>query len=352
MGLFSKNKMQLFGVDVSSSAVKVVQLSKSGDKYKVEYYGVDALPANAVVEKNITEVDRVSAAISNAVKRAGIKRKYAAIAVSGSAVITKTINMPAELSEDELEEQLSLDANQYIPYPIEEVSLDFNVLGPVDHNPDLSYVLIACSRSENVDVCVEALEGAGLEAAIIDVESFAIEATYHEMKKNLELEDDEIVALFDIGATTTTLHVMYQGRSIYTRDQTFGGKQLTDEIMQRYGLSMAEAGLAKRQGGLPESYETEVLQSFNDSLIQQLSRALQFFFSATEFNNVDKIVLAGGTASIEGLAELAEEQIGVYVRIANPIEGFNLASRVDEVAIKTDSPALMTAIGLAMRTFD
>ncbi len=352
MGLFTNNKVQLFGVDVSSSAVKVMQLSKSGNKYKVEYYGVDALPANAVVEKNITEVDRVSASISNAVKRAGIKRKNAAIAVSGSAVITKTINMPSDLSEDEMEEQLSLDANQYIPYPIEEVSLDFNVLGPMENTPEMSHVLIACSRSENVDVCVEALEGAGLIATIVDVESFAIEASYDEMKKQMDISDDEIVALFDIGATTTTLHIMYQGRSIYTRDQTFGGKQLTDEIMQRYGLSVEEAGLAKRQGGLPESYEAEVLQSFNNSLIQQISRALQFFFSATEFNNVDKIILAGGTSSIAGLDELTEQQIGVPVQIANPLMGFNLASRIDEIAISEDSPALMTVIGLAMRTFD
>jgi len=352
VGLFSNNKLQLFGVDVSSSAVKVLQLSKSGEKYKVEYYGVDSLPANAVVEKNITEVDRVSVAITNAVRRAGIKRKNAAIAVSGSAVITKTINMSSDLNDDELEEQLSLDANQYIPYPIEEVSLDFNVLGSVENSPELSHVLIACSRSENVDVCVEAIEGAGLTTAIIDVESFAIEATYHQMKKDMDLEDDEIVALFDIGATTTTLHIMYQGRSIYTRDQTFGGKQLTDEIMQRYGLSMEEAGLAKRQGGLPESYEKEVLQSFNDSLIQQISRALQFFFSATEYNNVDKIILAGGTASIDGLDELTEQQIGVPVQIANPVKGFTLASRIDDIAILEDSPALMTVIGLAMRTFD
>jgi len=352
VGLFSNNKMQLFGVDVSSSAVKVVQLSKSGNKYKVEYYGVDPLPANAVVEKNITEVDFVSAAIGNAVRRAGIKRKNAAIAVSGSAVITKTIKMPSDLTEDELEEQLSLDANQYIPYPIEEVSLDFNVLGPVENSPELSYVLIACSRSENVDVCEEALAGAGLTPAIIDVESFAIETCYNQMQKDLDITEEDIVALFDIGATTTTLHVMYQGRSIYTRDQTFGGKQLTDEIMQRYGLSMEEAGLAKRQGGLPESYESEVLQSFNDSLIQQISRALQFFFSATEFNNVDRILLAGGTSSIEGLDDLTEQQIGVPVQKANPIEGFDMASRIDDIAIREDSPALMTAIGLAMRTFD
>ena len=352
MGLFSSNKMQLFGVDVSSSAVKVLQLSKSGKKYKIEHYGVDALPDNAVVEKNITEVDRVSAAIRNAVKRAGIKLKNVAIAVSGSAVITKTINMPSDLTEDELEEQLSLDANQYIPYPIEEVSLDFNILGPVDNTPEMSHVLIACSRTENVDVCVETIEGAGLNTSVIDVESFAVEATYNLMKVGLGLEDDEIVALFDIGATTTTLHIMYQGRSIYTRDQTFGGKQLTDEIIQRYGLSVEEAGLAKRQGGLPESYESEVLQSFSDSLIQQISRALQFFFSATEFNNVDKIILGGGTASIANLVELTEQQIGVPVQLVNPMENLALASRIDEIAILEDSPALMTVIGLALRTFD
>lgn len=352
MGLFSNKKVQLFGVDVSSSAVKVMQLGKSGQKYKIEYYGTEMLPANSVVEKNITEVDRVSAAISNAVKKAGIKRKNTAIAVSGSAVITKTINMSSDLSEDEMEERLSLDANQYIPYPIEEVSLDFNVLGPVQDSPGMSHVLIACSRSENVNVCEEALEGAGLVPTIVDVESFAIEASFNEMKKGLNLGEDEIVALFDIGATATTLHVMYQGRSIYSRDQTFGGKQLTDEIMQRYGLSMEEASLAKRQGGLPESYETEVLQSFTDSLIQQISRALQFFFSGTEFNNVDRIILAGGTASIKDLDEVATQQIGVPAQIANPIEGFELASRVDKVALQEDAPSLMTVIGLAMRTFD
>ena len=352
MGLFSNKKVQIFGVDVSSSAVKVLQLGKSGQTYKVEYYGIDSLPANAVVEKNITEVDRVSAAISNAVKKAGIKRKNAAIAVSGSAVITKTINMSSDLSEDEMEERLSLDANQYIPYPIEEVSLDFNVLGPMEDNPAMSHVLIACSRSENVEVCTEALEGAGLIPTIVDVESFAIEASFNEMAKSLNLGEDEIVALFDIGATTTTLHVMYKGRSIYTRDQAFGGKQLTDEIMQRYGLSMEEASLAKRQGGLPESYETEVLQSFKDSLVQQISRALQFFFSGTEFNNVDRIVLAGGTASIHNLDEMTAQLIGVPTQIAKPVEGFELASRVDEMAMKEDAPALMTVIGLAMRTFD
>lgn len=352
LGLFSNNKQQLFGVDVSSSAVKVVQLSKSGAQIKIEHYGVDPLPANAVVEKNITEVDRVSASLANAVRRAGIKRKNAAIAVSGSAVITKNINMPADMTEDELEQQLSMDANQYIPYPIEEVSLDFNILGPNEKQEGMNHVLIACSRSENVDVCVEALEGAGLNPVIVDVESFAIESTFQIIKENSGIEDDEIVALFDIGATTTTLHVMYQNRTIYHRDQTFGGKQLTEEIMQRYGLSLEEAGLAKRQGGLPESYETEVLQSFNDSLIQQISRALQFFFSATEFNNVDKILLGGGTASIIGLADLTETQIGVPVQIADPIKNLAIANRIDEMAIKADSPALLTVMGLAMRTFD
>ncbi len=352
MGLLSKKNTPLVGVDISSSAVKLLQLSRSGDRYRVEYYGVEPLPANAVVEKTIKEVDRVSSSIAKAVKRSGVKTRNAATAVSGSAVITKFINMPADLTEEELEHQLSMDANQYIPYPIEEVSLDFNVLGPAEQ-PEMVNVLLACSRSENVDVCVEALEGAGLTPRVVDVEAYAVENAYSTfLKDQLNIDNNEVVALFDIGATTTSLHALHQGRSIYTREQSFGGKQLTEEIMRRYGLSYEEAGLAKRQGGLPESYETEVLQAFNNALIQQISRSLQFFFSATDFSNVDRILLAGGSASIPGIDSLVEEQIGVPVQVVDPLANIGLASRINKDVIKADSPALLTALGLALRSFD
>ncbi len=342
----------MVGIDISSTAVKLLQLGGTASNMKVEYYGVEPLPINAVVDKNIAEVDRVSAALVNLLKKSGCKNKFAATGVSGSAVITKIIKMPTGMEEDELEQQLEIDANQYIPYPIDEVSLDFAVLGPDQDNPTVDNILLACSRSENVDVCVETFEGAGMTLKVVDVEAFAIERCYNLIKNNYNIQDDEVVALFDIGANTTTLHAMHKGVGIYNREQSFGGKQLTDEIMQRYGLSFEEAGLAKRQGGLPESYETEVLLSFKDALVQQTSRALQFFFSATEFSNVDRILLAGGCASISDIDALVEEQIGVPTQVVNPIENIRMAARIDDTAIKSDAPALMTVMGLAMRTFD
>lgn len=352
MQLLGRSKVHLVGVDISSSAVKLVQLSGSPGNMKVERYGVEPLPVNAVVDNNIAEVDMVSAAISKLFHKSGVKLKNVATAVSGSAVITKIIQMPSDLNEDDLEQQLALDANQFIPYPIDEVNLDFAVLGPADGNEEINNILIASSRSENVDVYLEAFEGADLTLKVVDVEAFAIERCFNMMKGSYGIEDEEVVALFDIGANKTTLHTMHKGAGIYNREQGFGGKQLTEEIMQRYGLSFEEAGLAKRQGGLPDSYESEVLQSFKDSIVQQVSRALQFFFSATEFNNVDRILLGGGCAAIEDLDVLVEEQIGVPTSIVNPVQNLKLAAKVSKESIDQDAPSLMSVVGLAMRTFD
>ncbi len=352
MGLLSKKNTPLVGVDISSSAVKLLQLSHSGGRYRVEYYGVEPLPVNAVEQKAIKETDRVSSCIAKAVKRSGVKTRNAAAAVSGSAVITKVINMPADLTEDDMEHQLSMDANQYIPFPVEEVSLDFSVLGPAEQ-PEMVNVLLACARSEKVDVCVEALEGAGLTPRVVDVEVYAIENAYNTfIKDHLGIDANEVVALFDVGASITSLHVIHQNRNIYNREQDFGGTKLTEDIMKRYGLSYEEAGLTKRQGGLPESYESEALQDFNAELIRNINQSLQFFFSTSGHGNVDRILLAGGCASISGLDGIVEEQIGVPVQVADPLAGVDLASRINKDAIQADSPALLTALGLALRSFD
>ncbi len=352
MGLFATNSTPLIGVDISSTAVKLLQLGQSGGRYRVEHYAVEPLPPNAVVEKNIVEVEAVGEAIKRALARSGSRTKNAAAAVAGSAVITKVIPMPANLSDEEMEDQVQVEAAQYIPYPIEEVSLDFEVIGAVKDNPELVQVLLAASRSENVEVRQSALELGGLVAKVIDVEAFAAENSFRLISDQLSVPKDALVALVDIGATMTTLNVLRNQRSIYTREQVFGGKQLTDEVMRRYGLSYEEAGLAKRQGGLPESYELEVLEPFKEALVQQDSRLLQFFYAGSEFNRVDQIVLAGGCASIIGIAEMVEEQIGVLTAVANPLANMSLSSRVKAQALAQDAPALMIACGLALRSFD
>lgn len=350
--LFNRTAAPLIGLDISSTSVKLLELGQSGNRYRVESYAVVPLPQNAVEEKNIADVDAVGAAIKRAVSRAGTRTKNAAVAVAGSAVITKVITMPANLSDDELADQIQLEADQYIPYPREEVNLDFEVIGPSEKQEGTVDVLLAASRSENVDVRVAALELGGLSARIVDVEAFAMEAAFSLLAS--QLPDNGVgktIAVIDVGATMTTLSVSHDFKVIYTREQVFGGKQLTDEIMRRYGLSYEEAGLAKKQGGLPDNYEPEVLQPFKEAMAQQVSRSLQFFFSSSQHNSVDHIVLAGGCAAIPGVDALIEDKIGITASVANPFADMSLTSRINPEAIRADASSLMIACGLAMRRF-
>jgi type IV pilus assembly protein PilM len=353
MALFSKKKPAVLGVDVSSTSVKVVELGRSGGDYRVESYAVEPLPANAVVEKNIAEVEAVAETIRKAVKRAGSKNKLCALAVPSSAVITKLITMPANLNDQDMESQIQLEADQYIPYALEEVNLDFEVLGSNEKNPETVDVLLAASRSENVDVRVAAAEMAGLTPRIMDVEAYTIENIFPLLGMDVAAEDHKpLVAVVDVGATMTSIDVLEDGKLIYTREQPFGGKQLTEEIMRRYGLSYEEAGLAKKEGGLPDNYVTEVLEPFKETMAQQVHRFLQFFFAASQHAAVDRIALAGGCAAIPGIDELIESRVGTPTTVANPFHSMALASRVNPQRLANDAPSLILACGLALRSFD
>ena len=350
---FTKKSIPVLGVDITATAIKVLELTRSGSTYRVGSYAVEPLPANAVVEKNISDPDVVGEAIGKAVKKSGSKLKNAAAAVSGSAVITKMINMPAELSEDDMESQIAVEADQYIPFPLQEVSLDFEVVGISENNPDQVDVLLAASRSENVDIKVAALEVGGLIAHIIDVEAFALENTIGMMADDLfGGAEDKIIAVADVGSAITTFSVLEKGKIIYSREQTFGGAQLTEDIQRRYGLSYEEAGMAKRQGGLPENYEPEVLEPFKESMAQQISRAQQFFFSSSQISSIDNMILAGGCSSIPGITGLVESAVSVPTIVANPFANMPVASRVPDKSLENDAPAMMVACGLALRSFD
>ncbi|MHA6492208.1 pilus assembly protein PilM [Pseudomonas borbori] len=352
LGLFNKKANTLLGIDISSTSVKLLELSRSGSRYKVEAYAVEPLPPNAVVEKNIAELEGVGQALTRVLAKAKSGVRTVAVAVAGSAVITKTIEMESGLSDDELENQLKIEADQYIPYPLEEVAIDFEVQGASPRNPDRVEVLLAACRKENVEVREAALALAGLTAKVVDVEAYALERAYGLLSQQLGGGDELTVAVVDIGATMTTLSVLHNGRTIYTREQLFGGKQLTEEVQRRYGLSVEEAGLAKKQGGLPDDYDSEVLQPFKEAVVQQVSRSLQFFFAAGQFHDVDYILLAGGTASIPDLDRLIQQKIGTQTLVANPFADMALSSKVNAGALASDAPALMIACGLAMRSFD
>jgi len=352
-GSFGKKSSGVLGLDISSSSVKLLELSKQGDRFRVESYAVEPLPANAVVEKNITDVEAVGDAIKRVVSKSRSGVKQVAVAVSGSAVITKVIQMDGGINEFEMEDQIALEADQYIPYPLDEVAIDFEVQGPSEANPDKVDVLIAACRKENVDVRQDALNIAGLTTKVVDVEAYALERAYQLIESQLNSHgDDLVVAIMDVGATMATLSVIAEGKTVYTREQVFGGKQLTEEIQRRYGLSLEEAGLAKKQGGLPDDYEAEVLNPFREAVVQQVARAMQFFFGASQYNSVDYVVLAGGTSAIPGLVDMVEEKTGTPTLVANPFADMAVSSRVNASALSNDAPSLMIACGLAMRSFD
>ncbi len=349
---FSSPSKPMIGLDISSSAVKLVELSRSGNGFKIEAYKVLPLPANTVVEKNIADLDSLSETIEVVVKRSGTRLKDTVAAVSGSSVITKEIELPAGLTELQMEMQIEVEADQYIPYPMEEVAFDFDVIGPVENNPELVKVLLAACRQENVEHRRQALEMAGLQPKVIDVEGFAVERAYKLIEDQLDQVGDQVVAIADIGATMFTFTVLVDGKTIYSREQLFGGKQLTEEIQRRYGLSWEEAGEAKRKGGLPEDYESEVLAPFKETLIQHITRSLQFFYSSSHFNYVDQLFLAGGVSALEGLVDEVEQAIGLPTAVANPLANMELSKSINASAIANDAPALLLAVGLAMRSFE
>lgn len=344
----------MIGVDISSSSVKMVEVGEAGkNQYRVEHYAIEPLPRDAVVDGNIANLDAVSDCVRRAWKRMGTRVKNAAVALPAAAVITKKIVVSAGLREEELELQVETEANQYIPFSLDEVNLDFQILGPAPGDGSDVELLIAASRKEKVEDRVAAVEAAGLKALVMDVETYATQTAADLIVRQLPNEGrDRAVAIVDIGSTMMHINVLLNGQSVYMREQTFGGNQLTQEIQRRYSLSAEEAEIAKRGGDLPENYATDVLQPFMDTMSLEVARAMQFFFSSTQYNRVDHILLAGGCAGIPGLDQVVAARTQIDTRIANPFLGMAFGSGIKVHQLETDAPSLLIACGLALRRFD
>lgn len=352
--LFGKGDQQLIGLDISSSAVKLLELSRRGEKFHVETYAVEPLPPNAVTDKQISDPKIVGDAVARAVNRAGTRTKQAAVAVAGASVISKVIQLPRSLSEDDMEEQIKIEADQYIPYPVDEVSLDFEVLGSSDKNSEMVDVLLAACRREQVEQRSAALEIAGLVPKVVDIETYALENACQFLTHQMpDRGRNHTIALVDVGATTTSVLILHDLKTIYTRDQGFGGRQLTEDIMRHYGMSLEDAAKAKKFGSLPDDYHSEVLSHFISDMAQQIDRSLQFFFSAaSQYNSIDQIILAGGCAHIPNVDAALQERLRVPTVIAKPFAGMSVSSKAKPANLAKEEASLLIACGLAYRAFD
>jgi type IV pilus assembly protein PilM len=354
LSIFNPKARPLIGLDISSSSVKMIELTEAAKgSYRIERYAIEPLPRDAVVDGNIANLEAVAEGVKRAWKRLGSSTRYVAMALPAAAVITKKIILPANLREQEMEIQVEAEANQYIPFALEEVNLDFQIVGPAVSGADEVEVLIAASRKEKVEDRVACAEAAGLKPLVMDVESYAAQTAFELVEAQLpDGGKNQTVALIDIGANVTNVTVMRNGQSVYTREQAFGGGQLTQDIMRAYGMSPEEAEAAKRANSLPENYEAELLRPFMDSLALEVSRALQFFFTSTQYNQVNHIVLAGGCAVIPGLDEVVATRTQVSTIVANPFANMVPSSRVRPKGLVADAPSLLVACGLALRRFD
>ena len=351
---FNESTPPLIGVDISTSAVKMVELSAAGKgAYRLEGYSIAAIPKDAITDGNVVGLEQVSDAVKLAWKLLGSREKRAALALPSAAVITKKVLMAADMREADMEAQVEAEANQYIPFPLEEVNIDFQIIGPAPNSPDEVEVLIAAARKEKIEDRVAAAEDAGLKITVMDVDTYATEAAYSLIASQLpNAGKEQTVMVIDIGAVMMHINVLHDNKSVYVREQAFGGAQLTQEIQRRFGLSVEEAEIAKRKGGLPDSYENEVLQPFTQSLSTEVARALQFFTSSTQYNRVDHIVLAGGCAAIPAVDVMVQDRTQVNTLVANPFQGMSVSTKVKQQQANIDAPALIIACGLAMRGVD
>ena len=354
LDFFKPKAPPLFGLDISSSSVKMLEIVEAGKgAYRVERYVIEALPKDAVVDGNINILEAVSDAVARGYKRLATRTKHVAMAVPSGAVITKKIIVAAGLREEELETQVESEANQYIPFALEEVNLDFQIVGPSPTNPEEQEVLIAATRKEKVSDRFAVAENAGLKPLVIDVESFAQMSALELVIKQLPGGGkDQNVAIVDVGANVMQVSVVRNEQSVYNREQAFGGNQLTNDIVSRYGMSPEEAENAKRSGGLPDDFEAEVLKPFMENLSQEVQRALQFFFTSTQYHAVDHILLAGGSAVIPGLEEVVNTRAQVPCTVGNPFAAMQTSPRIQLKRLMVDAPSLIVACGLAMRRFD
>jgi len=354
LDFFQRKSPPLIGVDIASTSLKLVELTETGKgTYRLERYAIEPLPRETVTDGNITNLDQVSDALKRAWKRLGSRNRLIAMALPAAMVITKKIIVPAGQSEEELELAVEVEANEYIPFALDEVNLDFQVIGPAPNNTDEVEILIAASRKEKVEDRVAIAETAGLKPAVMDVELYATQEAFRLIAPSLPANGrDQNIALVDIGAHVTHFYVLRNNQFLFSRDQVFGGDQLTQDIQRAFNLSAEEAESAKRNQGLPENYDNDVLQPFMETLALEITRALQFFFTSTSHSQVDQIVLSGGCAVLPGLDDLVAKRAGVATILANPFANMEASDRIRPRQLAQDAPMLLIATGLALRSFE
>jgi len=357
MSIFSLKPDPVIGIDISSTAVKLLELSRIGKGFQVESYAMEPLPERSVEDKNIIELESVGTAIEHVVNRAKPRTQYAALAVAGPTVITKVITMEGGLSDQDIKEQIEADPAQYLGQDSEDIDFDFQNLGYNEKEEERVDILLAASRRETIEGRIAALELGGLKAKVVDIEKYVLENALIMVAQNDEdIDDGDTIALIEVGATTSSLNVLGEKNGkptiVFAHEEMFGGQQLTEEIQNSYDLSYEEANLAKRNNTLDPDYFHTIIEPFKDEMVQQISRMVQYYYNQSNYGKLSHILIAGGCASIDGIVDQVSNKVGGHVKTVDPFVSMSLAPGINKTALEKDAPALMLACGLALRSFD
>ncbi|MCX7897292.1 MAG: pilus assembly protein PilM [Rhodocyclaceae bacterium] len=353
LSILNPKARSLIGLDLSATAVKMLELSgHPKDGLMLECYAIEPLPEGVVADGGITRLDEAASAVERCWRRLGTKTRYVAMAMPTAAVITKKIILPAGLREQEMEVLVESEANQYIPFALEEVNLDFQVIGPTSSGEEVE-VLLAAARKEGVEDRVACAEAAHLKPVVMDMENLAMLSAFEQMRPQFPDDGpDCLYALVDVGAHAMRVVMLKGEQQIYAREQAFGGNLLTQDMMRAYGLSHEEAERIKRNGPYPDNFENEILAPYLDNLALEVARALQIFFTSTPYGEIHHLVLFGGGAIAPGVAAAVADRTQIDAVLANPFAGMKLSPKVRAKQLLTEAPALMVACGLALRRFD
>ncbi|MFT4058345.1 MAG: type IV pilus assembly protein PilM [Legionella sp.] len=351
--LFQPKHHSILGIDITSTTVKILEISSDGERLCVENYGREALPPHMLDGNIIKDIDAVASCIKKLMDRLHTRCKQVALAVPDAGVISKVVQISDGLNDVEMEELVAIEVDKYIPYSIDEINLDFEILGYSEKNPSMLDVLIVASRAENVNNRVEAVIRAGMDVLVVDVESYAVERVALQLAKDLpELGQNKTIAIIDIGATYTHLFVLHGMKLIYSRDEKFGGTQLIEAIAEHYKLTFAQALATQEQVALLIDYESAVLEPFKENILLQIKRTLHFFYSVSQEENIDHILLAGGLAQLPGLVDVIQEQLEIVTSVANPFVHMTHGKMVHWDSLNKDAPSFIVACGLALRSIE
>lgn len=342
------SKKDIIGLDIGSQQIKVVQLRESTGSYRLERLAVAPLQPELIVDGSILDATRVVEVIRELISNSDIKTKDVTLSVSGhSSVIIKRVALP-QMSEDELDESIRFEAEQYIPFDIEDVNLDFQILGPAEED-NMMDVLIVAVKKDKINEYVSVVKEAGLNPVIVDVDAFALENMY---ELNYEVKENENVALVNVGASMININILKGGVSVFTRDSSVGGNLLTEALQKEFTISHANAEKLK-QGEVLEGISQEdvavVLNSASEGIITEISRSFDYFRDTTNYENINEIIVSGGSILIGGIVSSLEERSGIPVHVAEPFRNVDVPDMFDTEYINKVEPLVAIAVGLALR---